>query len=767
MRGALLSEAFVLDHMELVVESSPSTNLVYSNYVYMNEGEYSGLFGSRSRYVVILGRVFTASGLPSDQLKPGRIALSSKQRIFLRVELDKPVLVQPLVVPNDETLLLDSLTVDVGLLQRGRVSDLAEIDCKVLSEEMAQIFNDQVLCLNQPLVHKFRQSLNIQLTVSALTHVPKASSNQESAGPHTDLIENLKRGAGGILVSSTNIIFQKMNDHPIRLTGQAVKKSASKMMDTNFEKLGIGGLNKEFGDIFRRAFVSRILPSDVVKKLGIKHVRGLMLFGAPGCGKTLIARQISKVLQGGETAREPKLVSGPEILNKYVGESEKNIRELFADAEEEQLAAGDDSELHVIIFDEIDAICKKRGKSNDGTGVGDSVVNQLLSKIDGVNSLNNVLLIGMTNRLDMIDPALLRPGRFEVQIEIGLPDEPGRVQILNIHTKSMRDGGCLSPDVDVASLAKDTKNFSGAEIEGLVKSAVSFATNRHINIDDLAKASDLDALIVLRDDFESALEEVHPAFGMQGEEEIKLLFRNGIISYSSIFSHFDQTMRDLATQVQTSPRTPLLSLLVAGPGGCGKTAQVAKLATDAGFPFTKLITADSMIGMGEQQKCSYIAQVFEDSYRSPVSLIIMDDIERLIDYVSIGPRFSNLVLQALLVLINKTPPKENRKLMVIGTTAIPDLLESMGLTQVFNVVLHCPLLTTDEEVETMLAELMKQSRNETDPLKIDPGEMKLISAHCKKPMPVKKLLVVVEMARQGEPVLSYNRFMECLNSIGY
>lgn len=130
--------------------------------------------------------------------------------------------------------------------------------------------------------------------------------------------------------------------------------------------------------------------------------------------------------------KEPKVVNGPEVLNKFVGASEENVRKLFEDAEKDQAAHGNQSELHVIIFDEIDAICKSRGSVRDGSGVHDTVVNQLLTKIDGVDALNNILLIGMTNRKDMLDEALLRPGRLEVQVEIGLPDEKGRVQILTV-----------------------------------------------------------------------------------------------------------------------------------------------------------------------------------------------------------------------------------------------------------------------------------------------------------------------------------------------
>ncbi len=184
--------------------------------------------------------------------------------------------------------------------------------------------------------------------------------------------------------------------------------------DWSFSDMGIGGLDAEFNTLFRRAFASRLFPPTIIDQLGIKHVKGMLLYGPPGTGKTLIARQIGKLLKG----RDPKVVNGPEILNKFVGQSEENIRNLFKDAEKEQEEKKEKSSLHIIIFDEIDAICKARGTASGSTGVGDTVVNQLLSKIDGVNQLNNILVIGMTNRKDMMDPALLRPGRLEVHIEI-------------------------------------------------------------------------------------------------------------------------------------------------------------------------------------------------------------------------------------------------------------------------------------------------------------------------------------------------------------
>jgi vesicle-fusing ATPase len=302
--------------------------------------------------------------------------------------------------------------------------------------------------------------------------------------------------------------------------------------------MGIGGLDKEFSTIFRRAFASRILPPGLVDQMGINHVRGILLYGPPGTGKTLIARQIGKMLN----AREPKVINGPEVLNKYVGQSEENIRKLFADAEKEQKEKGDESGLHIIIFDELDAVCKQRGSgAGGGTGVGDSVVNQLLSKLDGVEQLNNILLIGMTNRKDMIDEALLRAGRLEVHLEISLPDEHGRQQILKIHTAKLRANQRLDNDVNLPELAKLTRNFSGAEISGLVKAASSFALQRHIKGGTMAALKeDINQIRLCMDDFLHALDEVHPLFGAS-EEDLERCVEGGIINFSP---HIEQIFRE-------------------------------------------------------------------------------------------------------------------------------------------------------------------------------------------------------------------------------
>jgi len=157
----------------------------------------------------------------------------------------------------------------------------------------------------------------------------------------------------------------------------------------------VGGLDGPLATIVRRALASRLYPASLTRELGLSPVKGMLLYGPPGCGKTLLAREITSALG----AREPKIVNGPEMMSKYVGDSEEFIRALFAEAELEQLEQGEQSALHVIVFDELDAFSRERGSlSGDTSGVRDSVVNQLLAKMDGVDALDNVLVVGVTNR---------------------------------------------------------------------------------------------------------------------------------------------------------------------------------------------------------------------------------------------------------------------------------------------------------------------------------------------------------------------------------
>lgn len=643
-RGGVISKML---HPARVEDKNIQDRYVYGNITAVSPADFPPNADGSDLYIIVNGRnVVTARPTPS--FPQGAIGLTGPQRQWCEVSLTETVRADtydPFAQQGGQSYLA---SMDVDIKFAGRKTTENPYDQDELAAYFDRLYENQIFAPGQELVmdHKgIILSIKIKTVSLGNLGMEKPSESKQSASDPN---------ARGILTRQTAINFYKDASSTIKLKGSTKRPAANSIIapDFKFEDMGIGGLDTEFSAIFRRAFASRIFPPGLIEKLGIQHVKGILLYGPPGTGKTLIARQIGKMLN----SREPKVINGPEVLNKYVGQSEENIRKLFADAEKEYKEKGDESGLHIIIFDELDAVCKQRGTTGGGTGVGDSVVNQLLSKLDGVDQLNNILLIGMTNRMDMIDDALLRPGRLEVHMEISLPDEHGRAQILKIHTSKMRDNNVMDRDVDLAELAHLTKNFSGAEIGGLVKSASSFAFNRHVKVGTVAGVSDdIENMKVNREDFMKALDEVKPAFGVS-EEELATAVRGGILRFSPHIENLLQDGNLFVNQVRVSESEPLLSVLLHGPSGAGKTALSAKIAMDSGFPFIKLVSPENMVGMGESQKVQYLNKIFTDAYKSPMNIVVVDNIERIIDWVPIGPRFSNLVLQTLMVLLTKQPP---------------------------------------------------------------------------------------------------------------
>ena len=221
---------------------------------------------------------------------------------------------------------------------------------------------------------------------------------------------------------------------------------------------------------------------DSFKRLGIKPPAGVLLFGPPGCGKTLLAKAVAN-----ESGANFISVKGPELLSMWVGESEKHIRDVFRRAK--QVAPA------IIFFDEVDALVPRRG-TGQGDNVSERVVSQLLAEISGLEDLHDVIVIAATNRPDIIDPALLRPGRFDRQILVPTPDEKARLAILGVHTKDMP----LTGDIDMKRLSKESVGYSGADLGGLVREAGMNAMRRNT-----------DAAVVTRADFEHALKDIKPS----------------------------------------------------------------------------------------------------------------------------------------------------------------------------------------------------------------------------------------------------------------
>ncbi|KAK6503678.1 transport between ER and Golgi ATPase protein [Arthrobotrys musiformis] len=692
----------------------------------------------REETYVILDERCVVTVRPAPSIPRGLIGLGNAQREWGQWGLQDRITVRRYdPFSSGRQAYLGSMDVEIGFATKKVTEELYDQDD--LSKLVIRNFQNQMFSPTQLLILDVR-NMRLQIHVKTVEIVDLTQEKGTSSQQPTTSDPSVR----GILTPQTFITFYKSAASPIKLKGSSKRPAANSIIQPNFkfEDMGIGGLDTEFSAIFRRAFASRIFPPGLVEKLGIQHVKGILLYGPPGTGKTLIARQIGKMLN----AREPKVVNGPEILNKYVGQSEENVRKLFADAEKEYKEKGEESGLHIIIFDELDAICKQRGSKNDGTGVGDSVVNQLLSKLDGVDQLNNILLIGMTNRMDMIDEALLRPGRLEVHMEISLPDEFGRRQILKIHTSKMRDNNVMDRDVDINELASLTKNYSGAEISGVVKSASSFAFNRHVKVGTVAGISDdIENMKVNRQDFLSAIDEVRPAFGVS-EDELANCLQGGIIHYNNYVEQILKEGHLFVEQVRKSERTPLVSILLHGPPSSGKTALAAKIAIDSGYPFIKLLSPESMVGMNEMGKVSYISKVFMDAYKSALSVVVLDNLERLIDYVPIGPRFSNAVLQTIQVLLRRRPDN-GRRLLILATTTSRSVLSQLDVLNTFDGELGVPNVGTHDELAHILHELKAFDQRE---IQSAVREIADVTQSRKLGVGIKKIILAVETALQDE-----------------
>ncbi|KAJ5104135.1 hypothetical protein N7532_004664 [Penicillium argentinense] len=634
---------------------SPNDNYTFGNIIAVSPQDIPPTRDGTD-VLLLINDLCVFSARPLDGFPPGCIGMSDPQRTWARIGLRDTVKVQ-LYDPFSQggQAYLGSADIEVSFASARKRTD-APYDQDDLAKAVISNFENQLFAPEQRILMDHR-SIPLLLNIKTVQRVDLTSEKVDLSSGEVET----NPVARGILTRHTQLNFFRDAQTGLNMKASNRRPAANSIIQPGFkfEDMGIGGLDSEFSTIFRRAFASRIFPPGLVEKLGIQHVKGLLL--------------------------EPKIINGPEVLNKYVGASEENIRKMFADAEKEYKEKGDESGLHIIIFDELDAVCKQRGSGGGGgTGVGDSVVNQLLSKLDGVDQLNNILLIGMTNRMDMIDEALLRPGRLEVHMEISLPDETGRSQILKIHTEKMRTNNVMDTDVDLQELAHMTKNFSGAEIAGLVKSASSFAFSRHVKVGTMASINDdVVNMKVNRADFHNALDEVKPAFGVS-EEELSSRIQYGVLHYSETINEILREGELFVKQVGgQAESTPLFSVLLHGPTGSGKTALASRIAIDSGFPFIKLISPEDMVGFSEPAKISHIGRIFDSAYKSRTSIVVVDNIERIIDWVPIGPRFSNSVLQALMVFLRKQPT-HGRRLLILATTTERALMKQLDIYNSFN-----------------------------------------------------------------------------------
>ena len=309
----------------LQVGNLPSNRLALTNRVYISMNNYKTLSAGSSRkelFVRLKNVVYMAEGHAS--VSDEHVALNGLHRRFAQLSLAAKVEVELAFreVPAEYALGSCEITVDLLAKRNASPNQPRVLDTERLAQDVLLNYEYQIVQLGQTLAMDF-EGTKLELVISQLS--PLA----------LDKDEDMSECEVGQLLGPTNIVFSKVKGGQplVQLEGSNIAGGAGGaspnifLSDFDFEKLGIGGLDAEFNQIFRRAFASRIWPPHIIQQMGITHVRGMLLYGPPGCGKTLIARQIGKVLN----AREPKIVNGPEILDKYVGGSEEKVRELFAE----------------------------------------------------------------------------------------------------------------------------------------------------------------------------------------------------------------------------------------------------------------------------------------------------------------------------------------------------------------------------------------------------------------------------------------------------
>ncbi|ACM57299.1 CDC48 family AAA ATPase [Halorubrum lacusprofundi] len=437
---------------------------------------------------------------------------------------------------------------------------------------------------------------------------------------------------------------------------------------SGFEKTGsgityedIGGLQSEIQRVREMVELPMKHPQ-IFSKLGIEPPQGVLLHGPPGTGKTLLAKAVAN-----ETSASFFSIAGPEIISKYYGESEQQLREIFEDAKEESPS--------IIFIDELDSIAPKR---EDVTGeVERRVVAQLLTMMDGLETRGQVVVIGATNRVDSVDPALRRPGRFDREIEIGVPDEVGRKEILQIHTRGMP----LSDDVSLDHLADETHGFVGADIESLTKEAAMKALRRYlpeIDLDDEeVPPSLIDRMIVKRDDFGAALNEVEPS-----------AMREVLVELPKISWDDVGGLSEAQQQVQESVEWPLSSpekfdrmgvdppkgVLLYGPPGTGKTLMAKAVANETNANFIS-VRGPQLLSkwVGESEKA--IRQTFRKARQVSPTIIFFDELDSLAPSrgQEMGNNVSERVVNQLLTELDGL--EEMGDVMVIGATNRPDMID--------------------------------------------------------------------------------------------
>ncbi len=421
----------------------------------------------------------------------------------------------------------------------------------------------------------------------------------------------------------------------------------------------VGGLQKEIKSM-REVVELPLKHPELFARLGVEPHSGILLYGPPGCGKTLIAKVLAN-----ESEANMFSINGPEIMNKYYGETEAKLREIFKEAK--------DNSPSIIFVDEIDAIAPKREEAYGD--VEKRVVAQLLALMDGLTDRGNVIVLGATNRPDSVDPALRRPGRFDREFEISVPNEDGRIEILQIHTQGMP----IEENIDLKDLALDLHGYTGADIKSLCREAAMKSIRRYIPEIDLETeripSKILQSMQIKLVDFYDAMHEVIPtAMREFYVERPKISWEDigGLDDVKkSLTDNLVLAMKEPSKFTKMGIRPPK-GALIYGPPGCGKTLIGRALATETGANMI-LVRGPEILSkwVGESEKA--VREIFRKAKASSPCIVIFDELDSLARHRSEEGGVRETVLSQLLTEIEEGISSQ---VAVIGITNRPDILDN-------------------------------------------------------------------------------------------
>jgi transitional endoplasmic reticulum ATPase len=517
-------------------------------------------------------------------------------------------------------------------------------------------------------------------------------------GQRVDLVVISTKPSGPVLITdSTEMIVSEESAKAVQVAKEGGVPSIS------YED--IGGVRNEISRV-REMIELPLRHPELFKRLGVEAPKGVLLYGPPGTGKTLLAKAVAH-----ETNANFYTIGGPEIMSKYYGESEEKLRNIFKNAEEKAPS--------IIFIDEIDSIAPKR---EEVTGeVERRIVAQLLSLMDGMSTRGKVVVIGATNRINAIDPALRRPGRFDREIEIGVPDKEGRLEILQIHTRGMP----LDKDVDLEKIASMSHGFVGADLQSLAKEAAIRALRKVLPEIDLTAESipsdTLRKIIVTMDDFTNVLQEMEPSALREVFVEVPNVTWNDIGGLSDVKQELQEAVEwplKYQSLFTHSDAVPPKGILLYGPPGTGKTLIAKAAAHESEANFISIKGPELLSKwVGESEKG--VREVFRKARGAAPCIVFFDEIDAIAPTRGGAGSDSHVTERLISQLLTELDGLEIlTNVVIIAATNRPDIIDPALLRPGrFDRLLYVP--PPDKQSRVHVLKIHTKKKPLADDVKID------------------------------------------------